>query len=362
MKRKIVVIVLLLFLLAPAAISLAAAPYDRIIGEGEVVEGDVTVFGERLEVRKGGVVRGDVTLFDGTAAVAGLIEGDIAVFNGELALSGTVNGDVVVFDGHLVLEEGAAIEGDCVNFGGDVEDDSATASCSSIGAGLNEALGQFRPPLGERPSIPTPLSPPSDATPSSLAARVGDFLFDVFQLGGLSLSLGVLALVVTALFPRQLELVGASIRRKPAASGVVGLLTAIAGPSLIVLLLVVLALTCIGVLLYPAVFLLGLLLLAAAVMGWVALGDLLGRTLAESLGLRDRSLPVTAALGTALLTLLVGGLGLLPFVWGEWLVIALLICVGLGAAALTQFGTRPYPPGSARPQKGKATPDVTVDA
>lgn len=361
MKRKIVILVLLLVMLLPAAISFAA-PNDRIIGEGDVVEGDVTVFGERLEVRKGGVVRGDVTLFDGTAGVDGLVEGDMALFNGEITLSGTVVGDVVVFNGHLVLEEGVAIEGDCVNFGGYVEDDSATASCSSIGDGLAESLGRFRPPLGERPSIPAPPSPPSGATSSTLAARVGDFFFDVFQLAGLSLSLGVLALVVTAIFPRQLELVGASIRRKPAASGVVGLLTAVAGPSLIVLLLVVLALTCIGILLYPAVFLLGLVLIAAALMGWVALGDLLGRTLAESLGLRDRSLPVTAALGTSLLTLVVGGLGLLPFVWGEWLVTALLICVGLGAAALTQFGTKPYPPGSARPPQGKAAPDVTVDA
>jgi len=360
MKRKIVVLVLLLIMLAPAAISLAAAPHDRIIGEGEVVEGDVTVFGEHLEIKEGGVVEGDVTLFDGTAAVDGVIEGDVSVFGREMVVSGEVEGDVVVFDGRLVLEEGAIIDGDCLNFGGEVEDDSDTASCNSIGDGLAESFGRLRP-LPERPSIPSPPSPPpSGGTAATLAARVGQFFLDVFQLAGLSLSLGVLALVVTAIFPRQLAQVSGAIRRKPAASGVVGLLTAIAGPSLIALLLVVLALTCVGIVLYPAVFMLGLVLLAAAVMGWVALGDLLGRTLAEPLGL-NRSLPVTAALGTTLLTLVAGALGLLPFIWGEWLVIALLVCVGLGAAALTQFGTKPYPPASVGPQEGKGKPNVTTD-
>ncbi|MDX1688548.1 MAG: polymer-forming cytoskeletal protein [Candidatus Promineifilaceae bacterium] len=365
MKRKIIVLVLLIIMLAPAAISFAAnvaAPHDRIIGEGEVVEGDVNVFGERLEIKEGGVVQGDVTLFDnGTADVAGLVEGDVFVFTGEMTLSGTVIGDVVIFDGGLVLEEQAAIEGECFSFGGDVDDESDSVSCTSVGEGLAESLGRFRPPMFETPSIPSPQPPPSGVTPSTLAMRVGRFFVDVFQLAGLSLSLGILALVVTALFPRHLEQVGGAIRRKPAASGVVGLLTAIAAPSLILLLLVILAVTCVGIVLYPAVFLLGLVPLAAAVMGWVALGDLLGRTLAESLGLRDRSLPVTAALGTVLLTLVVGALGLLPFVWGEWLVIALLLCVGLGAAALTQFGTKPYPPGSVTPQSGKGQPDVTVD-
>ena len=362
MKRKILVLVLLLVMLAPAATSLAAAPNDRIIGEGDVVDGDVTVLGERLEIREGGVVRGDVTLFDGTADVEGTIEGDVSIFDGEMVLAGVVEGDVVVFDGRLILEEGAVIEADCLSFGGEVEDESEGASCSSIGNGLAESLGRFRPPFPEVPLLPSPPSPPpGGVTPSSLAARVGEFFLGVFQLAGLSLSLGVLALVVTAIFPRQLEQVGAAIRRKPAASGVVGLLTAIAGPSLIVLLLVVLAVTCVGILLYPAVFLLGLVLLAAAVMGWVALGDLLGRTVLEPLGLRGPSLPLTAALGTALLTLAVGALGLLPFVWGEWLVIVLLLCVGLGGAALTQFGTKPYPPGSAGPKQREGAPDVTVD-
>lgn len=361
MTRKFAVLVLLLIMLAPAAISFAAAPYDRIIGEGEVVEGDVTVFGERLEIKEGGVVDGDVTVFDsGTADVDGTIEGDVAVFDGEMVLSGVVEGDVVVFD-ELILEEGAVIEGDCLSIGGDVEDNSDAASCASVGDGLAESLGRLRPPLAELPSIPPrPSPPPLDGAPATLAARVGDFFLDIFQLVGLSLSLGVLALVVTAIFPRQLQQVSGAIRRKPAASGVVGLLTAIAGPSLIVLLLVVLAVTCVGILLYPAVFLLGLVLLAAALMGWVALGDLLGRTVAEPLGL-GRSLPLTAALGTTLLTLVAGALGLLPFIWGEWLVITLLVCVGLGAAALTQFGTKPYPPGSAAPQQGKGKPDVTAD-
>jgi hypothetical protein len=43
------------------------------------------------------------------------------------------------------------------------------------------------------------------------------------------------------------------------------------------------------------------------------------------------------------LTLAVGFLNLLPFYFGGWLVTAILVSVGLGAATLTQFGAKPYP-------------------
>jgi hypothetical protein len=69
---------------------------------------------------------------------------------------------------------------------------------------------------------------------------------------------------------------------------------------------------------------------------------------------KRRSLTVTAGLGTALLTLFLGVLGLVPpFMFGEGfgasLLAGVLACVGLGATALTRFGTKPYPPGSVPP-------------
>jgi hypothetical protein len=80
-------------------------------------------------------------------------------------------------------------------------------------------------------------------------------------------------------------------------------------------------------------------------MGWIAMGTLLGQRLAEAMKLNNRSLPVVAALGTALLTLVTGLITAMPF-GGEFFggVIAIIVgSAGLGAVALTKFGTRTYP-------------------
>lgn len=350
MKRsRLLLALLLLILLLPSGLAMAEGRYDRIIREGETVEGSVTVIDDDLRVEAGGTVDGDVTVFGGDAHVAGTITGDAAVFDGDVILSGTIEGDLVLFGGDLQIEEGAQVDGSCFTMGGDVVDSSATVSCASFGSRFgSSSVLEAMPPL---PAVPESPSPPEfEVRGPSFFSRVGHFFLDVSQVVGRSILLGILALIVTAVFPRQLQQVSDAIRRKPAASGAVGVLTAVAGPSLIVLLLVVLAITCVGLLLYPAVFLLALALFAAALLGWIAVGDVLGRMLLRSLSVKSASLPLTAALGTTVLTLLFGGLGLLPFVWGESLVIILLVSVGLGAAALTQFGTKPYPPTRALPE------------
>jgi hypothetical protein len=140
------------------------------------------------------------------------------------------------------------------------------------------------------------------------------------------------------------------ISERPVVSGTVGLLTAVAGPSLIALLVVIsgiLVFVCIGVVGFPIAFLLGVALGAACILGWISVGNLLGRRLADGLKLNNRNLTTTAALGTIVLTLVAGVMSQLSFWLGGWLwsaVALLLACVGLGAVALTKFGTRPYPP------------------
>ena len=306
--------------------------------------------GNDLIVEEGGTVNGDVTVFDGDVEVAGRIEGDVSIFDGHLELDGEIEGDLVLFGGQLDIHEGAVISGDCVSFGGDVDDASGRASCASPGSEILGNIGPIRPPgIPEAPEFPR-----VEGRGPTVASTVGQIFLRVSEVVGRSLLLGLLALIVAAVFPRQVRQVSDTVRRRPVASGAVGLLTAVAAPSLIVLLLIVLALTCVGLLLYPAVFLLGLGVIAAAVFGWIALGERLGRWLMGTLKVESRNLTVTAGLGTALLTLSLGVLSLIPpFMFGEGfgasLLTAVLIAVGLGAAALTRFGTRPYPPGSAPP-------------
>ena len=90
-------------------------------------------------------------------------------------------------------------------------------------------------------------------------------------------------------------------------------------------------------------------------MGWVAVGERFGSA-AEHVQTEAARPMTTAAVGTALLTLGLGVLSLIPPFsfgggFGVWLVGMILALVGLGAAVLTRFGTQPYPPGSG--YKGK---------
>jgi len=357
MKRIAIIVILLLAVLVPSSAAMAFSPYDRIIRDGQEENQDITLINDTLIVEEGGTVNGDVTLFDSTADIAGEINGRVSVFNSEVVLTGRISGDLVLFAGSLDVQEEASIDGSCFVFGGEVTDNNDSISCGRVESRFDPSgvLDSISPPAfpgrpeapipPERPEFQPPYhQPPAPRGPVERAAsRIGYVVLSISEVVGRSLLMGVLALLISAIFPRQVSQVSEAVRRKPAASGVVGLLTAIAGPSLIVLLLVVLAITCVGLLLYPAVFMLGLALIAAALLGWVALGDVFGRIVANALRMRTTGSAVTA-LGTTLLTMILGGLGILPFIWGEGVLVALLACVGLGAAALTQLGTRPYPP------------------
>jgi len=76
----------------------------------------------------------------------------------------------------------------------------------------------------------------------------------------------------------------------------------------------------------------------------VALGLEVGTRLARLLN-RDWALPVNAALGVFILTLVANTIGeIVPCI--GWLVPTLLGAVGLGAVLLTYFGAKDYPPPS----------------
>jgi hypothetical protein len=65
---------------------------------------------------------------------------------------------------------------------------------------------------------------------------------------------------------------------------------------------------------------------------------------ADWLNLKNRTLPMTTAVGTAVLTLGLGVLGAIPFFFGIELIGFVISCVGLGSVVLTKFGSRAYPP------------------
>jgi hypothetical protein len=344
MKRVTIAILLLLLLVAAPTGILWAAPHGqtRIIDVDDTV-GDLVLFDDDLEVKEGAVVNGDVTLFNGDAVVDGEVKGDLVLFNGDLEAGET-----------------AVIGGDCVLMNGELDDETEEGlSCTNVAGVPN-----FIPALPDIPEPPRPMpdigemDAPRVHRPSGVASFFGNLAEAVVS----GLLLGGLAFLTASLLPSQLNEVQNTMRRKPVASGTVGLLTAVAVPSLIALLSIIsaiLLLICIGILGFAVVVALGVALAAGLIFGWMVVGNWIGERLAEPLRLPQR-LPVTAAVGTLLLTVVVGLLDVIPFIIGEGLISGLIACIGLGAVALTQFGTRPYPhnaPAAAKPVADEPDPD-----
>lgn len=363
MKRLAILLTLIIILAIPAGSVMAAPPFDIVVEEGETYEGDVTVFGDEMELKAGGVVDGDVTVFGGNADIAGTINGDLAIFGGNVTLSGIVDGDLVTFGGSVEITEDAAVIGDCVVLGGAMDDSSAGASCATIG-GEFILPGFFggrilTPDVPEPPIPPAQPSPPTAPSTPSFAAQFGASVLNLGGVLGRALLMGFIAFLTAVFMPSQLQRVSDVVRRKPVASGAVGLLTVIAGPSLLVLLVllsVLLTFVCVGILGYPIVIVLAFILVAAAIFGWVAVGNLLGEAIIDLFKTKSRSLALTATAGTIVMTLVLGLLSLPRFFPGEGVVAFVFLCLGLGATALTQFGTKLYPPADdVPPSKFEAT-------
>ena len=339
-KRKwLIAIVLVVLMMLPAASASAALFNDDLIASGESVADDVTIFGNEFEIETGGTLEGSLLVFGGHVTVDGTVEEDVYLYGGNTVINGTIERDLVIYGGTLSLSETAELDGDCVLVGGNL-DTSAAADVACVRnpvGGLVDGIDGFR-------GLPV--------TIETGQSWFGAFFTDVAQTIGLTITMGILALAVASVFPNQLSRVGSAVRQKPVASGTVGLLTAIAVPSVgaaLLLISVILTVVCIGIIGYPIVFAIFAGLIGAGVLGWITIGQLTGYKIAGWLSLNQNHLPTTAVIGTVVLTFLAGLLDALPLP-GIGLVIALLSFVGLGAAALTKFGTRPYPLiGTAKP-------------
>jgi len=345
MKRRVLIpIILALLLIVALTPATFAGPLDdTIIEANETVDNDVIVFDGDLTIHQGAVVNGDVI-----------------VFNGDAFIDGSINGSVTLFNGDLVASEQATVRGECVLLNGDVQSAGGLRNCTAVESlELPPFAMPELPEMPEMAPLPTmpampgdpfepvapvepvePVMPVRPVTPErgpSVVARLASIIAS-------TVLFTLLGLLVGAVMPNQLRQIVAVARAKPVVSGLAGVLTAVAVPSLIVLLIplsILLTLVCIGLLGFPIMILLALGLVLGSLLGWVAVGTWLGvRVFGHG---KDDRIVRAAGLGTGLLTFVIGLLGLIPFVFGESLLIFIISGIGLGAVALTQFGMKPYP-------------------
>ncbi len=284
------------------------------LGRDSSLTGDLATFGA-LEMREGAIVRGDVAIF-GAATIAGTVEGQ--VFSaGELQLRDTarVEGDVSSA-GQITRDEGAIIEGEIQKVDG-------------IG-GFNWNFPFGPSEWGDRDEPLPPIVEVHASQPLWL-----QILWKMVRGVLTILALGLFALFFASLWPRHVERVAETIVNVPLPSLGVGLLVFIG----VGLILVVLTIT---ICLSPLALIGGIIVGLGAVLGWVALGSVLGDQVLRGLFRAEKVTPVAAAvLGTVLLTTL----AVLVHVISDCLYAVLIwpmIAFAAGAVALTRFGTMPY--------------------
>ncbi len=313
MKNLIRGLVLLAFMLAPTRAVFA----DGGAGRGRLV------IGQDFTLGSGQTLDGDLVVIGGTATVeaGGVVQGDIVVIGGSLRLDGKTTGNAVVIGGTASLGEEASVASDVITLGGNLHQ----LTGARIGG---DVITNLPFPQGTLPRIAVPPrpAPPQPAQRFSFGV-LGSAAAVLLQ----SLALAALAMLLSAFLHPQLDRVAQAIVAQPFMVGSVGLLVAFVAPVAVVVLTITL-------ILIPVALAAVMLLALAWLFGVVALGMVVGDRL--NLAAHRNIEPVlSVGMGTLLLAIVVSAVHYVPCV--GWIAPALAGLIGLGAAVVTMFGTRP---------------------
>jgi hypothetical protein len=309
-------------------------------------------FSGDITVPRDTVQQGSAITMNGRITVEGTLRGDAMTMNGDIRVNGTVTGDVRTFNGHISLGPTAVVGGDVwtangtvyrapgAEVGGRVRAETAVPQDPTAPTTPGSPQGPLAPaqPVPPQPvppsQMPGPMTPPPsmspappmmpgptrpwDGMPYPSWSRVARAMATATLLGFV-----VLAVLVTAIFPRPVRGVASALSTSPGEALLAGAAIWIILPPLAV----VLALSIVGI---PAVVMLPFIVALVGVVGIAGVAVVVGERIIGAFQ-RDRSEAIDALVGAALL----GVLAFLPVI--GWLAILLAVTWGLGAVILLLF-------------------------
>lgn len=306
------------------------------VAQGETVDGSLQAAAGTVLVA--GTVDGNLEAVGGTVLISGTVTGNVQAVAGSVTIEGTVEGDVDAFGGSVVVRDGGRIGGSLEAAAGSVRLDGDVAGNARLGAEA-VVLGPTAVVGGTVEYDADRYTTEPGATVRGPTIRNDDLTFTVgspFGVGSpdflrptvsplaavgypflANLLLGVCLLVLVPRFSANVVTVGED---EPLTSGGVGLVTVVAVPLLLALLLF----TIVGI---PLSFVGFAGYLFALWVGQVYGGYLLGTVALDAAGVRSHW--VALGLGLAVLALL----SLLPLGVGGVLQ-AIATLVGLGALVI----------------------------
>jgi hypothetical protein len=290
---------------------------------GETLDGRV-IFGDNFILESGDTLTGDLVVFGGNVDIEAdaVVQGDMVVFGGNVTLDGTVTGSAVSVGGATTMGGTAVVKGDVVTVGGSL----SRAPGSEV---QGEVITNIPAPNIRIPNAPNPPSPPNPPEVNFNFNPIAGF----FRVFGTAIAVSLLAMLASLFLQPQVERVSQVVMNQPVISGSVGLLTGVMAP----FVLVILAIT---IILIPVVLLAAAALALAWLFGMIAIGTEVGERFTRATN-QTWAPPLTAGMGTFLMMIVVGGIGMVPCI--GWLASALVALLGVGGVILTLFGTQPYP-------------------
>ena len=338
------ILLLLALIILPTGVAYAQSPGGDVVlfgqnyklESGETLNGSLAVIGGNVTIEEGASVDGDVVVIGGNISIDGDVDGDIAIIGGNMDITANIDGDIVIIGGQANLESTAVVDGNIATIGGSVNKEP--------GAEVTGDITNNAPPTVDVPEIP---DAPEAPNPPSVDVNINPF-WNIAGKFGQALALAAIGMLLTLFLQPQLDRAANTIVRQPLVSGAYGLLAFIVLP----VVLVIMTLT---IILIPVVAVVVLLFPLAWLFGVVSIGQEVGDRFAKAIN--QVWAPVLATgFGTFLLMLVVGFIELIPCV--GWIPSALVALLGIGATAMTWFGTR-NPPGYIAPVTADEVPPAS---
>ncbi|MBC8336484.1 MAG: hypothetical protein ISR59_01860 [Anaerolineales bacterium] len=311
MKFLSVIMVLMLVLLPTQSVA-AKGP-----GDGPVI------FGGTYTLESGDSLDDSVVVFGGVVMIEvdSEVKGDVVVVGGSLTVNGQVNGDVVLIGGATLLGEESLIKGTLSVIGATLNREEGSQVNGEI---IHTAPGI----LSDETRIPEiPGIPFFDQSPLVVHRNP---LWAVAGVIGRSVAMGLLAMLVALLLAEPMRRVGEAAASQPAIAGGLGFLTIALAPFVVVVLMIT-------ILLIPVGLLAILVLMVALLYGWIALGLEVGERFTKMIN-QEWPLPLSAAFGTWLLTVIAASIALIPCI--GWLVPFVIGTLALGGVIMSRFGSQ----------------------
>ena len=255
-------------------------------------------FRENIVIGSREVVCGDVTSFGGSVIVQGALHGNITAFNSNTFIAGQIFGNLTLFGGTIVVNNSEKIHGHIALYG--------TRELNAQGKQIEN-------------------TPIDHVQNRSFSGLMGEFTFPFWPL----VIWTILGIALSSLLPEHVMFVRTTVTTKTRRSIMIGLLSIILAPAVLIVLVAL-------ILPIPLALILGLGLIAAWILGTVAISWTIGEYILLAVAPKYNTRLIDVIVGLTVLVLV----GSIPYI--GWLISIGVGLLGLGATFLSRFGTRLY--------------------